>query len=136
MTAASWELQKAIFASLAANANLATVLGGARIYDRVPRPVAYPYVTFGPVTARDWSTATEEGSEILVTLEVWSQTAGVRETHLVIDALRDALRTATLTLPGHRLINLRFEAADIIRADDGETIRGTLRLRAVTEPAA
>ena len=57
MTSAAWELQKAIHGKLASDAGVLAVLGGARIYDEVPRGAAFPYVTFGGVTSRDWSTA-------------------------------------------------------------------------------
>ncbi len=135
MSSPAWELQKAIYGALAADAALIARLGGPRIYDDVPRSAAFPYVTFGPSTTRDWSTGTEMGSEHLLALRVWSKGGGEKEVHLVLEAIRVALHEATLTLPGHRLVALRHELSDAMREPDGETYRGVARFRAVTEPA-
>jgi hypothetical protein len=134
MASAAWELQKSIHAALVADAALATLLGGARVHDDVPRGAEFPYVTFGPSTARDWSTDDEAGSEHIVTLDVWSKHGGEREVHLVMAAMRAALHEAALTVAGHRLVNLRHEQSEAARLGDGETYRGTARFRAVLEP--
>jgi hypothetical protein len=135
MPSAAWSLQQAMFAALSADAALAALVGANRIYDDVPQATSPPYVVLGPVTARDWSTATEAGTEHIITLHVWSKAPGKKQTHEIMDAIRATLHDQPLTPAGHRLINLRQEASDIRRAPDGETIHGTLRFRAVTEPA-
>lgn len=134
MSSPAWELQKAVYGALAADAALGTLLGGERIYDDVPRGAAFPYVTVGPSTTRDWSTGTESGAEHLVSLRVWSKAGGEKEVHLVMEALRAALHEASLTLTGHRLVSLRHEMSDAMRGADGETYQGVARFRAVTEP--
>lgn len=134
MPSASWALQQAVFATLAADSALTALLGGARIYDDVPQATAFPYLTFGPAAARDWGTATETGAEHAITLHVWSQAKGKKETHEIMGAVRTALHDQALTVTGHRLVNLRHESSDARRDPDGETIHGTLRFRAVTEP--
>lgn len=135
MSSPSWELQKAVFARLAGDAALVALLGGTRIYDDVPRGAAFPYVTFGPNTTRDWSTGTEMGSEHLLTLRAWSKAGGEKEVHLVLEAIRAALHEAAVTLTGHRLVSLRHETSDAMRGADGETYQGIARFRALTEPA-
>jgi hypothetical protein len=135
MPSAAWSLQKAVFAALAADAPLIALLGAARIYDDVPQAADFPYLTFGQSTARDWSTASEDGSEHTITLNVWSQAKGRNEVHEIMAAARTALHGAPLTLDGHRLINLRHESSEARRAPDGETYQGIARFRAVTEPA-
>ena len=81
MATPAWELQKAIHGALTSDAEVIALLGGARIYDDVPRGAELPYVTFGQSTARDWSTGSEAGSEHIVTLHVWSrQRASARRT--------------------------------------------------------
>lgn len=135
MASPFWELQKAIYASLVADAPLVAVLGAARVYDDVPRAAAFPYVTFGPGTTRDWSTGTEAGAEHLVTLRAWSKAGGEKQVHEILEALRAALHEAALTVSGHRLVSLRHEVSDMLRGGDGETYQGIARFRAVTEPA-
>ena len=135
MPSASWALQQAVFAALAANAPLIAVLGAARIHDDVPQGTDFPYLTLGQTSARDWSTGTEEGSEHTLTLTVWSQARGKKEAHEIMGAVRAALHEAPLALTGHRLVTLRHEFSEARRDPDGDTTRGTVRFRAVTEPA-
>ncbi len=134
MPSAAWALQKAIHAALAADTSFMALLGNARIFDDVPRGAQFPYISFGLTTERDWSTATEPGSEHLVTLHVWSRARGRNEADELLEAVRVVLQDADLTLEGHHLVNLRHEFADVRRDSDGETFHGIARLRAVTEP--
>lgn len=134
MASAALELQKAIHAALSGDGSLLGLLGGPRIWDDVPRGAAYPYVSFGQSTERDWSTGSEEGYEHILTLHVWSRSKGERETHLIMAAMRNALHDAALIVAGHRLVNLRHEFSDAMRDADGETYHGIVRYRAVTEP--
>lgn len=136
MAGAAWELQKAVFTALSINAPLTALLGGPRVYDAVPRGYAFPYVTFGPSTTRDWSTSTESGAEHLFTLRAWSKAGGEREVHLILDAMRLALHDISLTVTGHRIVSLRHELSDVVRGADGESYQGVIRFRAVTEPTA
>ena len=135
MADANWALQKAMHARLTADPAVASLLGGPRVYDDVPRGAAFPYLTFGLSSARDWSTGGEVGSEHIVTLHVWSRAAGRRETHEIMGAARAALHDAALALDGHRLVNLRHEFSEARRDPDGDTTHGIARFRAVTEPA-
>ena len=129
-------LQKAIHARLSGDAGLLALLGSARIFDETPQRAELPYVTFGQSSMRDFSTATEAGHEHLLTINVWSRAAGRKEAHAIMLAIRNALHDAVLTLQDHRLVNLRHEFSEARREDDGDTIHGLIRFRAVTEPTA
>jgi len=135
MSSSSWALQQSIFATLAADATLLALLGGPRVYDDVPQASAFPYLTFGHSLVRDWSTGSEDGSEHVVTLHVWSQGKGKKEAHEIMGAVRTALHDQVLSLAGHRLVNLRHELSEARREPDGDTTHGIVRYRAVTEPA-
>lgn len=134
-SSASRALQVSIYETLRTDAGVLAALGGARIYDHVPRGAAYPYVTFGQSTVRDWSTGGEDGDEHVITLHIWSLAAGRAQVHDIIAAVRAALHDRDLPLAGHRLINLRHEFSEARREPDGERFHGIVRLRAVTEPA-
>jgi uncharacterized protein DUF3168 len=136
MASAGWDLQKAVYAALAADATLTTLLGGDNIHDAAPQGVPFPYVVIDQMQVRDWSTGTESGAEHMLTLHVWSRHAGKREAYEIADAVRAVLDTAFLTLDDHRLINLRHQYSEQKRDEDGETHHGVLRFRAVTEPLA
>ena len=134
MASAGWALQKAVHAALTADAALLGLLGGPRVYDDVPQQSAYPYVALGGSTERDWSTATEDGAEHVLTLHVWSRKAGRKEAREIMEALRVVLHDAPLVVDGLRLVNLRHEFSEARRDADGETYHGIVRYRAVTEP--
>jgi hypothetical protein len=129
----AWALQQAAHALLAGDATLAALLGGAKIYDEVPRNAAAPYVHLGEAELRDWSTATEAGAEVLFSLVVFSEAAGRKEALTVTERVRVLLHDAALVPDGHRLVQLRHVATSTEReARDGR--RAVLRFRAVTEP--
>ncbi|MFO1169356.1 MAG: DUF3168 domain-containing protein [Hyphomicrobiaceae bacterium] len=129
-----WSLQKAVFAALAADAPLTGLIGASRIHDDAPQQAAFPYLTLGQSTARDWSTATDDGAEHVLTIHVWSRAAGKKEAHAIMRAVRQTLHDQPLTLEDHRLVNLRHELSEATRDTDGETVHGIVRFRAVTEP--
>lgn len=133
---ASWALQRAIHQTLTSDADLTSLLGGADVYDHVPRGTAFPYVTFAQTTETDWSTGSCAGNEHLLTLHIWSQARGRRELQRIIARIRTLLHDADLTLSGFRLINMRHDFSETRREPDGDTLRGLIRFRAVTEADA
>src|SRR3954471_14843405 len=114
-TAASTALRAAIHHALAANASLASILGGAKVYDEPPRAASFPYVTLGETRIADFSAGGEPGQEHQLTLHAWSRQGGHKQAHEIAGALLQALDDASLTLTDHALINLRFSVADIRR---------------------
>lgn len=133
METAGWALQRSIYAALIGDATLTTLLGGTHVYDHVPRGTGFPYITIGQTTERDWSSGNEEGSEHTLTLHIWSKAAGRKEVQTIMAAVRTRLHDQTLALAGYRLVNIRHEFSDLRRETDGETLRGLMRFRAVTE---
>ena len=133
MASASFALQSAIHAALSGDAAVTAALGANRVLDHVPQSTSFPYVTLGASSERDWSTGTEDGREHILTLHVWSRAGGKREVHEIMGALRSCLHEAALPLSGWRLVNLRHELSDARRENDGETVHGMVRFRAVTE---
>lgn len=135
MAAAAIELQKAVFAALSGDAGLVAALGSGRIFDHAPANVPFPYVTFGRASAYDWATATEDGTEHLFTVHVWSRAKGRLEAATIMAAVRKRLHDAALALSGHVLVNLREESQEMRFEDDHGVHHGMARFRAVTEPA-
>lgn len=135
-TSASWELQKGIYQALAGDTSITGLLGGTNIFDDTPQSADYPYLTFGQSIARDWSTGSEDGLEHILTLHVWSRAGGKKQTHEIIEAIREVLHDALVTVTDHNLVNLRHEFSEARQDPDGETYHGIVRYRAVTEPLA
>lgn len=136
MAEPGWELQKAIYSSLSADAGLTTLLGGPAIYDRAPANADFPYVTFSSANIADWSTQTDRGHEHEVRLDIWSRENGRGAALEIAAAIDAALSGAVLVLSGHDLINFTFEQSDIALDEDGDTFHAVLRYRAVTEQGA
>lgn len=134
MTSASSALRASVHAALANDSALTALLGGAKIYDEVPRGAQFPYVTFGDSRASALAADGEAMEEHLIVLHAWSRQGGRHEAHIIAGALLQALDDAPLTLAGHHLVNMRFSVADIRREADGRTYRALIRFRAVTEP--
>jgi hypothetical protein len=130
-----WPLQQSVFAALGADTQLTALLGPGRIFDDVPQGTPLPYVTLGNVTAQDWSAGSEDGTEHVFTVHVWSGARGKKQAHELLGAIRAALHDQPLAVAGHTLINLRHERSEVRRDLDAETIHATARFRAVTEPA-
>ena len=136
MTNPGWDLQKAAYAVLKADAMLTALLGSDWLYDDVPQTVPFPYVVIEQMRVNDWSTSTERGSEHILMLHIWSRYKGKREAFEIADAVREALDDAELTLDDNRLISLMHQYSDLRRGDDRKSWHGVMRFRAVTEPVA
>lgn len=126
-------IQEALVARLRADAGVAAFVG-ARVYDHVPERESFPYVSLRTSGVRDWDTSTDFGKELSVELNVWSRKEGRREAKLILHAIEQALRPfAPAVLTDHRLVNMTFEMAEVVREDGGQTYFGYARFRAVTE---
>ena len=136
MSDASWALQAAVHDALSGNAVVKALIGDPpRIYDDPPADGAFPFLTVGEGRLAAWAGAAR-GIEHTLRLSAWSRYAGRKEIKDIMAAVFDVLHEASLSLDGHRLINLRFAFADIFRKQDGDTFEGVMRYRAVTEPIA
>ena len=134
MTDAVWELQRAVYGLLSADAAIKAEIGDpARIYDDPPSDAAFPYITLGETRAADWK-GVDGGLEHDFKLYVFSRYAGRREVKRIIGVIYDALHEAAFAITGHQLVNIRFVFGDAFRRLDGETYQGVARFRAVTQP--
>ncbi len=127
----AFALQSAIVTALKANSALSAFVS-ARIYDVVPVHAALPYLTYGPLTLRDWSASSFDGCEHLISLNLYSNSPGFREAYAITDAVVACLHQAELTLGEHALVQLQFLSADLSREADTLTTRGLLSFRALT----
>jgi hypothetical protein len=130
MSIKQFALQTALYSRLSTDSNLTSTLG-AGVYDEVPEGSSFPYVAMGESTSIDFGTKDVDGSENTITIHVWSQYKGSKETKNIMDRLHDLLHNYSLSVSGANLINLRFEFADLIRDPDGITRHGIIRFRAI-----
>lgn len=127
------ELQKAIVGRLKADTNVNALVSG-RVYDNPPTAPIFPYISIGPDNTLPSRADCYDGNEIHQQLDVWSRTPGFREAKQIIEAARNSLMNASLTLTGFRLIDIYFERAQTMRDPDGLTSHGVLSIQAMTEP--
>lgn len=139
MSDPAWELQKAIFATLGADADLATAMGGTvTIYDYAPERAPMPYVVIDEPGTSEWDVTPTEtddgfGKEHTVMLHCWSSYEGKKEVNAMLRAIEMALRDYAPTLTDHRLVNIRYQFSDRLRDPDGQAFHGVIQFRAVTE---
>ena len=67
MNAAS-AVQTAMRDALLARSSLRSLLGGAHIFDEVPRGANAPYVSFSGIETHDWSVADQKAHEHFITI--------------------------------------------------------------------
>ena len=130
------ELQKAVFARLAADASLGAMLAGDGIYDIAPASAPFPYITFGRTTIFDWSTATDLGREELLTVHVWSQAKGRKQTLSIMNTIAALLAEFQPALSSVHLVSFRLEYSEARFEEDVLLHHGLMRYRSLIEIAA
>jgi hypothetical protein len=133
MSEAARALQEAVFALLSADATLTTLLGGPKVFDGAPRNAEAPYVHLGEANARDWSTATEAGTEVSFAVIAWSRQPGRSEALSIAARVEALLHDAALDVDGFRLVNLRHVGTETARDEKPEGRRAVARFRARVE---
>ncbi|CAH0340050.1 hypothetical protein RHI9324_01706 [Rhizobium sp. CECT 9324] len=99
------ELLAALQVAVMADAALSALVGADGFSDRRLRATRFPAISLGTVEARDWSTGTETGFEVLLTLEAWSE-QGRREAEVLADRLRQLAQGLEPALASLRLVNM------------------------------
>jgi hypothetical protein len=127
MTAASAELQKALYDRLAGDAALAALVQG--VFDWAPDNQPLPYVQLGEDIVTDWSTNTFAGSEHRLTLHVWSYATGRQEAKTIMTEINRVL-AQPLVLPGFQLVTWRMLSAQVLRDADTRLHHGVMEYRA------
>jgi hypothetical protein len=120
--------------ALLADVALTTLLGGAHVFDEMPRGEQPLHVAFGTTETRDWSVHDQKAHELFVTLEVSTNERSRGQAYAICERIETVLDGAALALTGHRLINLRAVFWSVARTKNDKTIGATMRFRAATEP--
>ena len=101
------EVQQKVFQALLTNTNLVSKVTG--IFDSVPENTNLPYVTFGKIASQPLNTKTSDGEMISVSIDIWSEKQGKKETVDIMSEIELTLKTElvldTATLISQRVIN-------------------------------
>ncbi len=128
------ELQKAIVATLKADAAVNAIIAG-RIYDAVPQNAALPYVSLGPFDLVPEVGDCIDGATMFIQLDGWAAGPDTVQVKRLGAAIAAALDEATLTLDApQRLVEMTLERTQYLRDPDGITAHAAMTIRAATEP--
>lgn len=123
-------LQRAVFARLASDTNLAALVGPA-IYDALPTgQLPSLYVVLGSEDVRDASDKTGAGANHTFTVSVVTQSAGFATAKEAAAMISDALVNADLPLDRGTLVALNFYKAKAARVGTGAMRQINLIFRA------
>ena len=115
----AFALQEAVFARLAADAEVQSLTGG-QVYDAMPAgPLPALYVVLGDEAVKDASDATGGGARHDLMLFIVSTDAGFQSAKAVAAAVAGALDGQNLNLSQGRLVGLWFLKARARRTSDG-----------------
>jgi len=128
----------AVRSALLANSALAGLLKGQKIVSMAPSSHPTPYISIAH-RSNDWSTATEDGQEVLLDLNVWhqpeSQTPEPGTVRAIMAFCRQTLHTANLSLaaPFHCVLIRVTNEIGPFRDPDGATLHGVVSVRALVD---
>jgi hypothetical protein len=127
--------QDALDSAFKADASVVAVLGNpARIYDAPVKMAALPFAVW-----RRWETRNIDASgvtthEHIATLEVVSKQTGASEARAAVSALASRANGVAPDAIGARIVLVLPVYSDVMRAVDGKTWLGIVRLKIISEP--
>lgn len=133
-------LARAVHAVLSANPAVQYGLGGMsdvppRLYDAAPEDPVYPYLTYGALRSEDIGADDTPMAAHQMTLHLWSRYTGRAEVMALLGQLGHALKAETLTEAASVAVRSATPVySDVLRAPDGRTHHGLLRLSITTHP--
>ena len=105
------------------------------VYDNVPQPLDggaasnFPYITIGEDDFTDWSTDTESGADVTVTIHSWSRYRGRKEIKAIQSAVYGVLHRATLSVNNWYFVSCDFLTSNTLVDPDGLTRHGIQTFR-------
>lgn len=118
------ELQRALFSAL--NGQLS-----APVVEDVEQGSTFPCVTIGDNQHNDFSTDTEDGAEVLITIHTWSRTDSIKETLVLLDEINAILNRSELVLTSWLCAGVSFDMSSVMKDPDGRTRHGVIRFTAI-----
>lgn len=122
MASVDWELQKAIYTALTTDGTLMALISG--VFDYVPEDTGLDYVTIGDNNVQGEDRKTENGFEVYVDIESWSDNAGRAKVKQIQGEIYRVIHHTALTITGFTHIKTVFESSLTFRDQDETTWRG------------
>lgn len=125
---------RALHNRLSTDLGVQNVLGDPpRLYDNAPEDPVFPYLTYGDLKCEDESGAGVLRSVHKVSLHVWSRYGGRAEVLDILTQISTAVSAGPLLLEGGQDAVCVVPYVDVVRAKDGRTLHGLLRLNIYTQ---
>lgn len=126
------ELQGLIYTTLINDVAVSALIAG-KVFDRVPKGKAHPYISFGLHTTIEDDADSIVGGEHSVHLDVWSREGGKVQNKRICAAVRDALHEAELSVENNALVYIRVTSVRVLDDADGQTAHGIITVEARME---
>jgi hypothetical protein len=126
------DLQKAVFDRLSNDSAIVSLVGEDAIYDRLLESEAFPYIAIGRASYSDWSTSSDEGAEIVLTIHIWDRAHSRERIIDILDKATEALKP-DLVLEDHRTVVQTIEFSEVRREPNSQDFHGLARLRVKLE---
>ena len=128
------DIARALQVVLTTDSDVQAVLGEEpRLYDHLPDTPIFPYLTYGPMRSQDISGDEAELQTHILTLHVWSRYGGRAEVITITRAISKAVSERDFDLGDIHLVRKHILYSDIMRAPDGRTLHGLIRLSFTTD---
>ncbi|GGR37979.1 hypothetical protein GCM10010497_46090 [Streptomyces cinereoruber] len=130
----SWPIQKAVYARLTGDPQLADLLAGG-VHDYTPEDTPYPFVVVGEAIDTPDNRHGGYGWQTVLTLHTWTRAEGNGQAFAIGARLTALLDHQPLTLPGYDHLVTRYEYGQILTDPEppGDIRHLVLRYRIVTE---
>ena len=130
---ASWPLQKGILLHLKSCKSLKQHLGDhPRIFDQTEKTGVFPELLLGDSFAKAWSSATFEGQEHDLRLNLWTADGGSAAAKKIAGAVIDRLHDADFKVKGHALVDLQFASSETRYLEESGLFHCHLAFKALT----
>lgn len=128
------DIARALQIVLSTDSGVQAVLGNApRLYDHLPEDPIFPYLTYGPMRTQDISGDEALLQTHILSLHMWSRYGGRNEVINIIEAISKAVNERPFDLGDIHLVRKHILYSDIMRAPDGRTLHGLIRLSFTTD---
>lgn len=107
-----------------------------RLYDHAPEDPVFPYLSYGAMRFQDLGGDETTLQSYQMTLHLWSRYAGRSEILSLVEQVKTVLSDDAAfetRLTTQNLVSVSLLYSDILRAPDGRTHHGLLRLSILTD---
>mgnify|MGYP003646307610 FL=1 len=128
-------LHQAIYTRLAGFTALTSKLSSLGVMSRVPQPDdageadLFPYVTFKVSGLNVWDTASTDGIDATLQVDVWSRSQSDLQFKAILDSVYDCLHKFDLVISGANTVNCLFLSGGEFDDPDGVTVHGFATFR-------